>query len=56
MVGIVKLALARPYTFIVMALLIMIFGVASAVRTPTDLPEHRHSGGQRRLQLYRLAA
>jgi multidrug efflux pump subunit AcrB len=37
MVGIVKLALARPYTFIVMAVLIMIFGVASALRTPTDI-------------------
>lgn len=37
MVGIVRLALRRPYTFIVMALLIMIFGVASAFRTPTDI-------------------
>src|ERR1700760_4236841 len=37
MIGIVGLALRRPYTFIVMALLIMIFGVASAVRTPTDI-------------------
>src|SRR5438132_11662284 len=37
MIGIVKLALRRPYTFVVMALLIMIFGVASAVRTPTDI-------------------
>src|SRR5438105_4878627 len=37
MIGIVKLALRRPYTFIVMALLIMIFGVASAFRTPTDI-------------------
>src|SRR5882672_10456382 len=37
MVGIVKLALRRPYTFIVMAVLIMIFGVASALRTPTDI-------------------
>src|SRR3979490_1782515 len=37
MVGIVKLALRRPYTFIVMALLIMIFGVASARRTATDI-------------------
>src|SRR5258707_1267913 len=36
-VGIVKLALRRPYTFIVMALLIMIFGIASALRTPTDI-------------------
>src|SRR6476659_4927595 len=37
MVGIVKLALRRPYTFVVMAVLIMIFGIASAVRTPTDI-------------------
>src|ERR1700704_4830196 len=37
MIGIVKLALRRPYTFIVMAMLIMIFGVASALRTPTDI-------------------
>jgi multidrug efflux pump subunit AcrB len=37
MVGIVKLALRRPYTFIVMALLIMIFGVGAALRTPTDI-------------------
>jgi multidrug efflux pump subunit AcrB len=37
MVGIVKLALRRPYSFIVMALLILIFGVASAFRTPTDI-------------------
>src|SRR3981189_2180163 len=37
MVGIVKLALRRPYTFIVMALLIMIFGVSSALLTPTDI-------------------
>jgi multidrug efflux pump subunit AcrB len=36
-VGIVRLALRRPYTFIVMAMLIMIFGVASAFRTPTDI-------------------
>ena len=37
MVGIVKLALRRPYTFVVMTVLIMIFGVASALRTPTDI-------------------
>jgi multidrug efflux pump subunit AcrB len=36
-VGIVKLALRRPYTFVVMALLILIFGVTSALRTPTDI-------------------
>jgi Cu/Ag efflux pump CusA len=37
MIGIVKLALRRPYTFIVMAMLIMIFGVGSALRTPIDI-------------------
>jgi multidrug efflux pump subunit AcrB len=37
MVGIVRLALRRPYTFVVMAMLIVIFGVASALRTPTDI-------------------
>ena len=37
MVGIVKLALRQPYTFVVMAVLIMIFGVTSALRTPTDI-------------------
>jgi multidrug efflux pump subunit AcrB len=37
MIGIVRLALRRPYTFVVMALLILIFGTASALRTPTDI-------------------
>jgi multidrug efflux pump subunit AcrB len=37
MVGIVRLALRRPYTFVVMALLITIFGVGSALRAPTDI-------------------
>jgi multidrug efflux pump subunit AcrB len=37
MIGIVKIALRRPYTFVVMAALILIFGVASIVRTPTDI-------------------
>jgi multidrug efflux pump subunit AcrB len=37
MIGIVKIALRRPYTFIVMALVIMIFGVGSAVHTPIDI-------------------
>jgi multidrug efflux pump subunit AcrB len=34
---IVKLALSRPYTFIVLALLIAILGVMSVFRTPTDI-------------------
>ncbi|MHA6204754.1 efflux RND transporter permease subunit [Dyella soli] len=37
MLGIVRIALTRPYTFVVFALLIMIFGVMSALRTPTDI-------------------
>src|ERR1700709_1159458 len=37
MIGIVRLALRRPYTFVVMAMLILIFGTASALRAPTDI-------------------
>ena len=37
MTAIVRLALTRPYTFVVMSILIMIFGVMSAIRTPTDI-------------------
>src|SRR5271156_2926434 len=37
MTAIVRIALARPYTFVVMAILIMIFGALSAFRTPTDV-------------------
>jgi multidrug efflux pump subunit AcrB len=42
MIGIVRLALSRPYTFVVLALLIMIIGPLAALRTPTDIfPEIR---------------
>ena len=34
---IVKLALSRPYTFAVMAMLIMILGGVSIVSMPTDI-------------------
>lgn len=37
MLGIVQIALRRPYTFVVLALLILIFGVLSIMRTPTDI-------------------
>ena len=37
MTGIVRLALVRPYTFVVMAILILILGIMSIVRTPTDI-------------------
>lgn len=34
---IVKLALRRPYTFVVMAILTLVMGVISILRTPTDI-------------------
>lgn len=34
---IVKLALRRPYTFVVVSILIALFGVVSALRMPTDI-------------------
>ncbi len=37
MTAIVKLALTRPYTFVVMSILVLIFGAMSAMRTPTDI-------------------
>ena len=37
MIAIVRLALSRPYTFVVLAILILIFGALSAFTTPTDI-------------------
>ncbi|MEW6438775.1 MAG: efflux RND transporter permease subunit [Pseudomonadota bacterium] len=37
MIGIVRIALQRPYTFVVMAMLILIFGVMAWIKTPTDV-------------------
>src|SRR5450830_333953 len=37
MFNIVGIALKRPYTFVVMALLMLIVGVLSALRTPVDI-------------------
>ncbi|GAB2588288.1 efflux RND transporter permease subunit [Dyella jejuensis] len=37
MLGLVRIALARPYTFIVLALFILIVGPLAALRTPTDI-------------------
>ena len=42
MIALVKIALSRPYTFVVLALLILIIGPLAALRTPTDIfPEIR---------------
>src|ERR1700757_2858364 len=42
MLGIVRLALRRPYTFVVLAIRILIFGPLAALKTPTDIfPEIR---------------
>lgn len=37
LIGAVKVALKRPYTFVVMALLLMIMGPLAMLRTPTDI-------------------
>ena len=37
MIGIVRIALNRPYTFVVLAIFILIVGPLSALRTPTDI-------------------
>src|ERR1700710_190564 len=37
MLGLVRIALRRPYTFVVLAILILIIGPLSAMRTPTDI-------------------
>src|SRR6267154_3026148 len=37
MIGVVKTALQRPYTFIVLALLLLIVGPLAALRTPVDI-------------------
>ncbi|GGA25775.1 efflux RND transporter permease subunit [Dyella nitratireducens] len=37
MLGLVRIALARPYTFVVLALFILIAGPLAALRTPTDI-------------------
>jgi CzcA family heavy metal efflux pump len=37
MIWIVRVALERPYTFVVMAILIVLGGIAAATQTPTDI-------------------
>jgi CzcA family heavy metal efflux pump len=37
MLALVRVALNRPYTFVVLAILTVIFGVLAAVKTPTDI-------------------
>ena len=37
MIELVKIALHRPYTFIVLALLIILFGPLAALKSPTDI-------------------
>jgi multidrug efflux pump subunit AcrB len=37
MIGIVRIALRRPYTFVVLALLMMLIGPLAALRTPVDI-------------------
>jgi len=37
MTAIVRIALERPYTFVVAAILVLLFGVMSIIRTPKDI-------------------
>ena len=37
MTELVRIALNRPYTFVVLALLLLIIGPLAALRTPTDI-------------------
>ncbi|MGD1036738.1 MAG: efflux RND transporter permease subunit, partial [Roseiarcus sp.] len=37
MIALVRIALSRPYTFVVLALMILIIGPLAALRTPTDI-------------------
>ena len=37
MIAIVRIALRRPYTFVVLALVILIVGPLAALRTPVDI-------------------
>ena len=52
MLAIVRIALSRPYTFVVMAMLIVIFGVDGGDQdSDRHLPQYRHSGRRRRMDL-----
>ena len=52
MLAIVRIALQRPYTFVVMAMLILIFGVMAWIKNADrHFPQHRHSGRQRGVDL-----
>ncbi len=54
---IVKLALRRPYTFVVMAILMLVLGAAAIASMPTDIFSlHRYPCRKRRLGLYRHVA
>lgn len=37
MISLVRIALSRPYTFVVMAIMVFIIGVLAVLRTPTDI-------------------
>src|SRR3954468_20625385 len=37
MIALVRIALRRPYTFVVLALVLLILGPLAAMRTPTDI-------------------
>ena len=47
MIDFVRIALSKPYTFVVLALMILLSGVLVAFRTPVDIfPRHPDPGGR----------
>ena len=57
MTAIVRIALRRPYTFVVLALLLLIIGPLAASRTPVDIfPEIRNPDHRGGLEFHRAAA
>ena len=47
MLGIVRIALRRPYTFVVVALLILLVGTLAALRMPVDILAKLEKGPDR---------
>ena len=57
MLAIVRLALAKPYSFVVLAILILLLGPLAAARTPTDIfPDIRDAGDRRGVAVQRPGA
>ena len=56
MIAIVRIALSRPYTFVVMAILIAVRRAVVVPHADRHFPQYRHPRDRGRLELHRLAA